>query len=68
MILRRTSSIVNELEIRLRRYEEELEQLKSENEYLRRSAESFGELAERLNCVVRRSHSSSTTVSTSTIS
>jgi hypothetical protein len=34
---------------RLRRYEEELEKLRVENEHLRLSATTFGELAERLN-------------------
>jgi hypothetical protein len=33
----------------LRRYEEEIEHLRIENEHLRRSATTFGELAERLN-------------------
>jgi hypothetical protein len=33
----------------LRRYEEEIEQLRVENEHLRVSATTFGELAERLN-------------------
>ena len=37
------------LDTRLRRYEEEIEQLRAENEHLRSSATTFGELAERLN-------------------
>lgn len=38
----------------LRRYEEEIARLRLENEYLRRSATVFGELAERLNDALRK--------------
>ena len=38
-----------ELEERLARYEAELVRLRTENDQLRRSAQAFGELAERLN-------------------
>ncbi len=41
---------------RLRRYEEELERLRVENEYLRQSAMAFGDLAERLNHSIRSAH------------
>ena len=42
---------------RLFRCERELVRLRVENEQLRRSAEAFGELAERLNAVVRELYS-----------
>jgi hypothetical protein len=38
---------------RLRHYDEELAQLRAENEQLRRSAQAFGELAERLSEALR---------------
>jgi len=41
--------VTTELEERLARYEAELSKLRAENEQLRRSAQAFGELAERLN-------------------
>lgn len=37
----------------LLKYESELARLKTENEWLRQSAETFGELAERLNTALR---------------
>jgi HAMP domain-containing protein len=40
---------MTEMEERLARYESELVKLKTENDQLRRSAQAFGELAERLN-------------------
>jgi hypothetical protein len=40
---------MTELEERLAKYETELLRLRTENEQLRRSAQAFGELAERLN-------------------
>ena len=40
---------MTDVENRLASYEAELEQLRTENEQLRRSAQAFGELAERLN-------------------
>jgi hypothetical protein len=40
---------MTELEERLAAYEAELTRLRAENEQLRRSAQAFGELAERLN-------------------
>lgn len=40
---------MTELDERLARYEAELIRLRTENEQLRRSAQAFGELAERLN-------------------
>lgn len=40
---------MTDLEQRLARYEAELARLRTENEQLRRSAQAFGELAERLN-------------------
>jgi hypothetical protein len=40
---------MTDLETRIAWYEAQLEQLRSENEQLRRSAQAFGELAERLN-------------------
>jgi hypothetical protein len=40
---------MTEMEERLARYEAELAKLRTENEQLRRSAQAFGELAERLN-------------------
>jgi hypothetical protein len=62
-----TSRTINALETRLRQYEEELAQLRRENEYLRRSAESFGELAERLNFALRSSHGDSMPAPAATI-
>ncbi len=41
------------IEEKLRCYEAELAQLRVENEQLRRSAQTFGELAERLNVALR---------------
>jgi hypothetical protein len=38
-----------EIEARLAQYEAELLRLRTENDQLRRSAQAFGELAERLN-------------------
>jgi prefoldin subunit 5 len=67
MTLYRTSGTIIALETRLRQYEEELAQLRSENEYLRRSAQSFGELAERLNDALRSSHDPAMTSSASTV-
>jgi hypothetical protein len=43
------------LQRRLLRYEEELRRLRMENEHLRFSATTFGELAERLNTALRTS-------------
>jgi hypothetical protein len=40
---------MTDMEERLARYEAELVKLRTENEQLRRSAQAFGELAERLN-------------------
>jgi hypothetical protein len=40
---------MTEMEQRLANYEAELVKLRTENEQLRRSAQAFGELAERLN-------------------
>jgi hypothetical protein len=40
---------MTEMEERLARYEAELVKLRTENDQLRRSAQAFGELAERLN-------------------
>ena len=40
---------MTELEERLAKYEAELVKLRTENDQLRRSAQAFGELAERLN-------------------
>ena len=40
---------MSEFEDRLAKYEVELARLRTENEQLRRSAQAFGELAERLN-------------------
>ena len=40
---------MTEMEERLARYEAELLKLRTENDQLRRSAQAFGELAERLN-------------------
>ena len=40
---------MTELEERLAKYELELGRLRTENDQLRRSAQAFGELAERLN-------------------
>jgi hypothetical protein len=40
---------MTELEERLAKYEVELGRLRTENDQLRRSAQAFGELAERLN-------------------
>jgi cell division septum initiation protein DivIVA len=40
---------MTDVESRLVSYEAELEHLRTENEQLRRSAQAFGELAERLN-------------------
>ena len=40
---------MTEMEERLARYEAELARLRTENDQLRRSAQAFGELAERLN-------------------
>ena len=40
---------MTELEERLAKYETELVRLRTENDQLRRSAQAFGELAERLN-------------------
>ena len=40
---------MTELEERVAAYEAELARLRAENEQLRRSAQAFGELAERLN-------------------
>jgi hypothetical protein len=40
---------MTEMEARLEKYEAELVRLHAENEQLRRSAQAFGELAERLN-------------------
>ena len=45
--IRRTVGGRAALQHRLRRYEEELERLRIENEHLRQSATTFGELAER---------------------
>jgi hypothetical protein len=41
------------IEEKLRSYEAELAKLRVENEQLRRSAQTFGELAERLNVALR---------------
>jgi hypothetical protein len=43
------SLAMSELEARVAQYETELLKLRLENEQLRRSAQAFGELAERLN-------------------
>ena len=40
---------MTEMEERLAKYEAELVKLRTENDQLRRSAQAFGELAERLN-------------------
>ena len=40
---------MTDMEQRLAKYEAELAKLRTENEQLRRSAQAFGELAERLN-------------------
>ena len=40
---------MSDLEERVARYEAELAKLRTENDQLRRSAQAFGELAERLN-------------------
>lgn len=40
---------MSDLEERVARYEAELVKLRTENDQLRRSAQAFGELAERLN-------------------
>lgn len=40
---------MTEMDERLIRYEAELARLRTENDQLRRSAQAFGELAERLN-------------------
>lgn len=40
---------MSDAESRLALYEAQLEQLRTENDQLRRSAQAFGELAERLN-------------------
>ena len=40
---------MTEMEERLAKYEAELAKLRTENDQLRRSAQAFGELAERLN-------------------
>lgn len=40
---------MTELDERVARYEAELVRLRTENDQLRRSAQAFGELAERLN-------------------
>jgi uncharacterized protein (DUF3084 family) len=42
-------TVMSELEERLARLESEVARLRTENEQLRRSAQAFGELAERLN-------------------
>lgn len=44
---------VSMLEQRLKSYEEELAQLRVENDQLRRSSQAFGELAERLSIALR---------------
>jgi hypothetical protein len=45
----RSREAMSDLEERVARYEAELEKLRTENDQLRRSAQAFGELAERLN-------------------
>lgn len=45
----RTVAPMTEFEDRLEKYEAELARLRTENDQLRRSAQAFGELAERLN-------------------
>ena len=41
--------VMTEMDDRLARYEAEVVRLRTENDQLRRSAQAFGELAERLN-------------------
>jgi hypothetical protein len=42
-------TVMTEMDDRLARYEAEVVRLRTENDQLRRSAQAFGELAERLN-------------------